>query len=164
MAVASGFTFIAGTTPATPSAGKTKLYVDSTAGPSYVDDAGVQHSLKGDTGPTGNSLSRPRATLTSTAGSAVIDLSTGTEVHAITLTENTTISFTNLPASGYVAELRVRVTQHASAAKTCTFSGTSVKTAGGAWAASTTLSSVEDVGVAVDSSGNITLYPSGLLA
>lgn len=53
MAVASGFTFIAGTTPATPSAGKTKLYVDSTAGPSYVDDAGVTHSLKGDTGPTG---------------------------------------------------------------------------------------------------------------
>lgn len=53
MAVASGFTFIAGTTPATPSAGKTKLYVDSTAGPSYVDDAGVTHSLKGDTGPAG---------------------------------------------------------------------------------------------------------------
>lgn len=167
MAVASGFTFIAGTTPDTPSAGKTKLYVDSTDGPSYVDDAGVVHSLKGATGatgPVGNSLARPKATLTSTAGSAVIDLSTGTEVYAITLTENTTISFTNLPASGYVAELRVRVTQHASSAKTCAFSGTSVKVPGAAWSVSSVLSSVEDVGVIVDSAGNLTLLPYGVLA
>lgn len=167
MATASGFTFIAGTTPATPSAGKSKLFVDSTAGPSYVDDAGVVHSLigpAGATGPVGNSLARQRATLTSTAGSAVIGLSSGDEVYAITLTENTTITFTNLPASGYEAELRVRVTQHASAAKTCAFSGTSIKTPGTAWSVSSVLSSVEDVGVIVDSAGNLTLLPYGVLA
>lgn len=167
MAVATGLTFIAGTTPAAPAAGKTKLYVDSTNGPCYIDDAGVVHSLKGETGPAGpagNSLMRPVATLTSTAGSAVIDLSTGNEVYLITLTEDTTISFTNLPASGYVAEVRVRVTQHASAAKTCTFSGTSVKTPGAAWSVSSVLSSIEDVGVIVDSAGNLTLLPYGVLA
>lgn len=118
---------------------------------------------KGDTGPVGNSLARKRATLTSTAGSAVIDLSTGDEVYVITLTENTTITFTNLPASGYIAELRVRVTQHASAAKTCAFSGTSIKTPGAAWSVSSVLSSVEDVGVIVDSAGNLTLLPYGVL-
>lgn len=117
----------------------------------------------GPTGPAGNSLTRKRTTLTSTAGSAVIDLSTGDEVYVITLTENTTITFTNLPASGYAAEVRVRVTQHASAAKTCVFDGTSEKYAGGAWTVSSVLSSVEDIGVAVDSSGNLTLYPSGVL-
>lgn len=168
MATASGFTFITGTTPSTPSAGKTKLYVDSTTGPSYVDDAGVVHALKGDigiTGETGNSLTRPlNASLTSSSGTATVNLSSGNEVYRITLTENTTIVFSNLPASGYVAEVRVRITQHASSAKTCAFSGTSVKYAGGvSWSASAVLSSVEDVGVAVDSSGNLTVYPSGAL-
>lgn len=152
----------------TPSADYVNQFVDVADGvPKYKDDTGAVSTLIGPTGPTGpagTSLNRPKAALTSTAGSAVIDLSTGTEVHAITLTENTTISFTNLPAAGYVAELRVRVTQHASSAKTCAFSGTSVKTVGAAWSVSSALSSIEDVGVAVDSAGNLTLYPSGLLA
>jgi hypothetical protein len=163
---ASGITLVNGTVPATPATGKTTMFADTSGVPHYVNDAGVDSTLvgpAGPTGPVGNSLARKRATLTSTAGSAVIDLSTGDEVYLITLTENTTISFTNLPAAGYDAEVRVRVTQHASAAKTCAFSGTSVKTAGGTWAASTTLSSVEDVGVAIDSAGNLTLYPSGLI-
>ena len=169
MATASGFTFITGTTPSMPSSGKSKLYVDSTTGPSYVDDAGVVHSLKGatgTTGPVGNSLARPlNSSLTSSAGSAVVDLSLGKEVYRITLTENTTITFTNLPASGYVSEVRVRITQHASAAKTCAFSGTTVQYAGGTtWSVSAVLSSVEDVGVAIDSSGNLTVYPSGVLS
>lgn len=164
MATASGFTFIAGTTPATPSSGKSKLYVDSTTGPSYVDDAGVVHSLKGSTGttgPVGNSLARPlNSSLTSSAGSAVIDLSLGKEVYLITLTENTTITFTNLPASGYVAEVRVRITQHASSAKTCVFSGTSVEPTW--WSVSSVLNSKEDVGVEIDSVGNLVLFPSGV--
>lgn len=170
MATASGFTFIAGTTPATPSSGKTKLYVDSTTGPSYVDDAGVVHSLKGATGatgpagPAGNSLARPRATLTSTAGSAVIDLSTSTEVYEITLSENTTITFTNPPASGYVSEGRIVAIQNASAAKTLAFSGTSVKYADGiAFSMSLVLSSRRDIGFEVDSSGNITIYPTAVM-
>lgn len=169
MAVASPIVMISGTTPATPATGKASLYFDSSDGgkPKYLDDAGVVHSLVGPTGPTGpagNSLMRPVATLTSSGGSAVINLSSGNEVYLLTLTENTTISFTNLPASGYVAELRIRVTQHASSAKTCAFSGTSVKSVGAAWSVSSVLSSVEDVGVAVDSAGNLTLYPSGVLA
>jgi hypothetical protein len=103
-------------------------------------------------------------TISSSNGAAVIDLSSGAEIFLLTLTENTTISFTGLPPAGVGADVRVRIKQHASAAKTCTFSGASVKTArGAAWSVSTVLSSVEDVGVAIDSAGNLTLYPSGLL-
>lgn len=167
MATASGFTFITGTTPSMPSSGKSKLYVDSTTGPSYVDDAGVVHSLKGATGPAGpvgNSLARPRSTLTSTAGSAIIDLSTSTEVYEITLSENTTITFTNLPASDYVSEGRIKAIQNASAAKTLAFSGTSVKYADGiTFSMSLVLSSRRDIGFAVDSSGNITIYPTAVM-
>ena len=113
-----------------------------------------------------DTLARPlNPSLASGGGTATIDLSLGKEVYHITLTENTTIVFTNPPAGNYVAEVRVRVKQHASAAKTCTFSGTSVKYAGGgAWSVSAVLSSVEDVGVTIDSAGNLTLYPSGVLA
>lgn len=151
-----------------PAADYVSDFIDSADGiPKYKDETGTVTSMvgpAGPTGPAGNSLARPKATLTSTAGSAVIDLSTGDEVYAITLTENTTISFTNIPAAGYVAELRVRVTQHASAAKTCAFSGASVKVPGAAWSVSSVLSSVEDVGVIVDSAGNLTLLPYGVLA
>jgi len=168
MAVASGFTFIAGTTPATPSSGKSKLYVDSTSGPSYVDDAGAVHSLKGATGatgPAGSNLNSPSTTLTSSAGSAVINLASGNEIYTLTLTENTTITFSNLPASGFVSRGVVRVIQNNTTAKTCGFSGTSVKSADGATYSNTSvLNASQDVGWMVDSSGNITLYPSGVLA
>lgn len=172
MAVASGFTFIAGTTPATPSSGKSKLYVDSTNGPSYVDDAGVVHSLKGATGatgatgpagPTGNSLARPSATLSSSSGVVTVDLSSGTEVYTLTLTENVTSwNITNLPASGYVAEIRIDVIQHASSAKTVVSPATSGRTAGGTWTVSSVLSSRESLGLAITSAGNVSLYPSGV--
>lgn len=165
--ITSSLTLVNGPTPATPGIGKTTIFADAAGVPHYVTDAGVDNTLVGPTGPTGpagNSLARKRATLSSSAGSAVIDLSTGNEVYLITLTENTTITFTNLPASGYAAEVRVRVTQHASAAKTCAFSGTSVKVPGAAWSVSSVLSSVEDVGVIVDSAGNLTLLPYGVLA
>lgn len=149
----------------TPPAGYVAQFIDSADGvPKYKDETGAVSDLRGPTGPTGNSLARPSATLTSTVGSAVIDLSSGNEVYKITLTENTTITFTNLPASGYTAEVRVRITQDATAAKTCAFSGTSVKTPGAAWSVSSVLSSVEDVGVIIDSSGNLTLLPYGVLA
>lgn len=166
----------------TPPPGYVAQFIDTDGVPKYKDETGTVSDLRGpqgDPGPTGpagptgatgpqgpagNSLNRPTATLTSSSGSAVIDLSSGIEVYTITLTENTTITFTNLPASGYVAEVRVRVTQHASAAKTCTFSGTSVKVPGTAWSVSSVLSSVEDVGVIVDSAGNLTLLPYGVLA
>lgn len=105
------------------------------------------------------------ATLTSSGGAASINLSTGTQVWNISLTENTAISFTNLPASGFVAEARVRITQNASAAKTCVFNGTTKKTAGGAaWTVSSVLGSVEYVDIQIDSAGNIVQFPRGLLA
>ena len=115
----------------------------------------------GPAGASGTSLNRPlNSSLTSSSGSAVIDLSLGKEVYWITLTENTTITFTNLPASGYVAEIRVRITQHASSAKTCVFSGTSVEPTW--WSVSSVLNSKEDVGVEIDSVGNLVLFPSGV--
>lgn len=102
----------------------------------------------------------------SSSGSAVIDLATGASRYEITLTENTTISFTNV-APGNTGRnedhIIVTVRQGASTAYTCSFSGASVLTAGGtAWSPSSVLSSVEDVGVRVDSTNNIVLYPSGV--
>lgn len=106
-------------------------------------------------------------TITSSAGAAVIDLATGASHYSITLTENTTISFTNIaPGSAGRNEDHIIVTirQGDSTAYTCSFSGAGVLTAGGtAWSPSSVLSSIEDVGVRVDSTNNIVLYPSGVL-
>lgn len=64
-------------------------------------------------------------TLTSSSGAISIDISSG-KAGTITLTENITdIDFTNVPASGYT-EFYLQVTQHASAAKTMSFTKVTV--------------------------------------
>lgn len=118
----------------------------------------------GATGPAGNSMTRPAATLSISSGVVTVDLSSGTEVYELTLSENVTSwTFNNPPASGYVAEIRIDVIQHASAAKTCVSPATA-GTAGGAWTVSSALSSRESLGIAVNSAGARQLYPSGVLS
>lgn len=64
-------------------------------------------------------------TLTSSSGAIAIDMNSG-KAGTITLTENITdIDFTNVPSSGYT-EFYLQVTQHASAAKTMSFTKVTV--------------------------------------
>lgn len=118
----------------------------------------------GATGAQGTSLTRQVATLTSTGGVATIDLSQPHEVYDLALTENTSIVFTNPPASGRVADIRIVITQHASSAKTCTFGASVKKFVGGTWVQSSALSAQESLGVAIRSDGSITVFPSGVYA
>lgn len=119
----------------------------------------------GATGPAGSSLLRPAAALSSSGGVVTINLASTTEVYTLTLTENVTSwVFNNLPASGYVAEIRIDVVQHASSAKTCVSPASSTSTAGGAWTVSPALSSVESLGLVITHAGAVALYPSGVLA
>jgi hypothetical protein len=115
--------------------------------------------------PRGISILRPAATLASSAGVVTIDCSAAVEVYELTLTENVTAwTFTNLPAAGYVCELRVDIVQHASSAKTCASPASAGRTAGGtAWSVSSTLSSRESLGLAIDSAGTVQIYPSGVM-
>lgn len=130
--------------------------------PAGVSLAG-SNGTNGSNGAPGSSLTRPTASVSSSSGVVTIDLSQSTEVYTLALTENVTSwVFSNLPASGLIAEIRIDVTQHASAAKTCVSPATA-GTAGGAWTVSATLSSKESLGLAIDHSGNRQLYPSGLL-
>jgi len=59
------------------------------------------------------------STLTSSSGTATIDMSNGNHFE-ITLTENTTIAFSNVPAAD-AAPVLLYVKQHASSAKTLSF-------------------------------------------
>lgn len=68
-------------------------------------------------------------TATSTAGTATLDFSAGNH-QQITLSENTTIAFSNFPSTGRSGGMLIYVKQHASAAKTLAWPA-SVKWAGG---------------------------------
>lgn len=102
-------------------------------------------------------------TLSSSSGVVTIDVSAATDRYAMTLTENVTSwVFNNLPASGTFRDIAVQITQHASSAKTVVSPATSGRTAGGAWAQSAVLSSIETLVLRVHSDGTVTLYPSGV--
>lgn len=78
----------------------------------------------------GQPLSNAVTALTSSAGVLAIDLAMG-DYFTVTLTENiTSITFSNAPASGSARTFTLRITQHASAAKTMAFPA-SFKWAGG---------------------------------
>jgi hypothetical protein len=78
----------------------------------------------------GQALSNAVTAISSSSGVLNIDCSLG-DYFTITLTENiTSITFSNLPAAGSARTITVRITQHASAAKTVTFPS-SMKWAGG---------------------------------
>jgi len=94
-------------------------------------------------------------TLTSSGGAASISVMADYSAYSITLTENTTLSFTNTPASGKFNDIFVKVTQHASSAKTFTVTGASGNTAGGTWTVSSITSSVEVLGIRVYNGGTI---------
>lgn len=81
-------------------------------------------------------------TLTSSAGVVNIDLSLG-KYFTLTLTENiTSITFSNAPGAGFGDSIMLRITQHASAAKTVTWPA-SFRWEGSAPVVSTTLSAVD---------------------
>ncbi len=108
-------------------------------------------------------LNRPLSTLTSSAGVVTVDLSQPYEVYDLTLTENVTSwVFNNPPAAGKVAEIRIVLTQHASAAKTCVSPASASSTAGGTWVVSSTVGAKESLGIAIRSDGTRTLFPSGV--
>lgn len=119
----------------------------------------------GATGPQGNSLARPLGSLSISSGVVTVDLSTGNEVFDLTLNANVTSwSFTNLPAAGKVAEIRIVLKQGASTAYTCVSPASASQTAGGAWVVSSTLGAVESLGIAIRSDGTRSLFPSGVYA
>lgn len=108
-------------------------------------------------------LNRPvNPTLTSSAGVATVDLSLGKEIYYITLTENTAVTFTNPPASNYEAQVEIVVKQHASAAKTFTFSAGTKVFAGGVNAISVAVGVSEAVGVSIDSAGALRVHFGGV--
>lgn len=125
---------------------------------SAVDASGFADDAEGYAVPSTHSIS-------SSSGVVTIDVMGDYTSHTLTLTENVTSwSFTNLPASGKFRDHFVRITQHASSAKTVVSPATSGKTAGGTWTVSSTVSSEEVLGIRVFSDGTKELYPSGVLA
>ena len=128
-------------------------------------DQGIQ-GLPGDTGPQGNSLNRPVATLTPSAGVATINVTTGAEVYTLTLAANVTSwVFNNLPTAGTVAEIRIKVIQAVSGGPyTVVSPATAGNTAGGAWVNSSAAGAVESIGLAIDSAGTVAVFPSGVYA
>lgn len=78
----------------------------------------------------GQNIPEPVTALTSSSGACNIDCALG-DYFTFTLTENvTSITFSNLPASGKAQTIMVRILQHASAVKTVAFPS-SFKWAGG---------------------------------
>lgn len=105
------------------------------------------------------------ASLASSAGVVTIDCAANTDSYALALTENiTSWVFNNPPAAGTFRDIQVRITQHASAAKTVVSPATAGRTAGGVWVQSATLSSVEQLAIRVSNDGTRDLFPSGVYA
>lgn len=103
-------------------------------------------------------------TLSSSSGVVTIDASAAGDHYTLTLTENVTSwSFTSLPAANTYRDVFVHLVQHSGAAKTVASPATSGRTAGGAWVASTTLSSRETLGLRIFSDGTVSLFPSGVM-
>lgn len=119
----------------------------------------------GATGATGMSGAGQVAAVTSSAGVITIDCSSENRLRTITLTENVTSwSFTNLPAAGAFVDVSIRITQHASAAKTVVSPASTSRTAGGAWTQSATVGAIETLGLRIYSDGTVDLFPSGVFA
>lgn len=103
--------------------------------------------------------------VSSAAGVITLDLSLPVNLYTLALTEDVSSwVISNPPAAGEFRDVFVRVTQHASSAKTVESPASSGKTAGGTWTVSSTLSSVETLGLRVFSDGAVELYPSGVFA
>lgn len=126
----------------TPQVSRVTLFVDSSTGePSYKDDAGTTTSLRGADGAAGG-VTSPVTGISSSAGVLNIDCSLG-NYFTTTLTENiTSITFSNLPASGEAETIMLRITQHASAPKTVAWPA-AFKWAGSAGSVSSTNSAVD---------------------
>lgn len=103
-------------------------------------------------------------TLSSSSGVVTIDVSATYNHYTLTLTENVTSwVFNNLPSvANTFRDIYVRVTQHASSAKTVVSPASAGSTAGGPWTVTTTLSAKETLGLRIWADGSITLFPTGV--
>lgn len=128
----------------TPSSGKAALFVDSGTGePSYKDDAGTSHSLKGATGATGG-VTSPVTALSISAGAVAIDCSLGSYFTLAANAAMTSFTFSNLPASGQAQTIMIRITQDATGSRVATWPA-SFKWAGGAAGVLSTAANAVDV-------------------
>jgi hypothetical protein len=97
----------------TPASGKASIFVDSSTGePSYKDDAGTTRTLRVQSGTV--------VALSIASGVVAIDLQNGASRNfTLLLTANvTSITFSNLPASGYVGEVEIQIKQDATGSRT----------------------------------------------
>lgn len=100
--------------------------------------------------------SYPVITLTSSGGAATMDWTLG-DVFAITLTENTTITHANL-STDCAQNKQLFVTQDSDTAKTLDFAGTSRWPSGGEYAATTDLSSTDELSLTNRGDGATVYY------
>lgn len=137
-----------------------------TQGPAGAAGATGATGATGAAGANGSALGTGTvAAITSSAGVLTIDCTAAARVRTITLTENiTSWSFTNLPSAGSIFDVSIRITQHASAAKTVVSPASSARTAGGAWTQSATVGAIETLGLRIFSDGTVDLFPSGVFA
>lgn len=96
-------------------------------------------------------------------GTASVDLSTG-NVFTATLTGNTTLTFTGLPASGKIIEAELRLLQDATGSRVITWPANGKWPGGTAFVLSTAANALDYVGISIDSSGNWTGYPVEAIA
>lgn len=91
------------------------------AGFQVFDTAGALVTVATITPPGGESIAEPVSVLASASGVLSINCALG-DYFTLTLSENvTSITFTNLPATGKAQTVMVRIQQHASSAKTMAF-------------------------------------------
>lgn len=92
------------------------------------------------------------------SGSVNIDLSSAGVITA-TLTGATTLTWTNLPASGYVADIELRLSQDATGSRVVTWPASGKWPGGAAFVLTTAASSMDVVGASIDSAGAWIGYP-----
>ena len=161
-----GSTWLTGSgAPASGTGTVGNFYIDTATGNYYQKTGPTTWTPVANlTGPQGNSINRPTASISSSGGVVTIDLSTGDEVYLLTLTENVTSwAFPTLPASGKTAEIVVEITQGASTAYTCVSPASTGRTAGSyPWSVSSTLGAVERLGLSIDHAGVVSLFAAGV--
>lgn len=159
-------------TPSAPASGF-KLFADSSGRFSWIGTNGWIRTFIGAALTASRTYALPdrsgnmvldvevKSTLTSSAGAATIDLSADVRRYELTLTENTTLGFSNFPAIGFVKK-ELLVVQHASSPKTLTITGASGRTAGIAYQADTTNASREVIVINCFADSTIEVFATGV--
>lgn len=91
-------------------------------------------------------------------GAVNIDLASG-DIITATLTGNATLTWTNLPPSGYGADIELRLTQDATGSRTVTWPASTKWPGGSAYVVTPTASAMDVIGFTVNSAGASIGYP-----